>query len=303
MKTYDAIVVGGGVAGMSAAIYLKRANLKVLLIEKSALGGQVNLTHEIENYPGFKSIAGPDLATNIFVQMNNLGVEIAIEEIKKINQLDDVVEVIGENKYHAKKVIIATGRKPRRLNLPHENELAGRGVSWCAICDGPLYKNKTVLIIGGGKSAVEEGLYLATIAKKVYLINRTENFKADNSELENLKSKSNVEILVNTEIKEFITENNNLKGVKVINHNDRLVKQLDVDGVFVFIGYSPSQQLLEDPVYDDIGYLVVDGDMRTKLKNLYGCGDAIKKNVYQITTAVGEGAIAATSLINDLALK
>lgn len=303
MKIYDAIVIGGGVAGMTAAIYLKRANLNVLLIEKNSPGGQINFTNEIENYPGFTKISGPELAASIFMQLNELGVELAIDEVEKIIETSDYIEIKAKNNYYAKKIILATGRKPRKLNLTNEDRLSGNGISWCAICDGPLYKNKSVLVVGGGNSAIEEGMYLSTLAKQVTVINRTEKFRAEEMLLEKLKSKQNVSILTNTELVELVTNDNNLKAVKLINNQDSSTKVLSIDGIFVFIGYVPSEQLIAAEIYDDQGYLVVNNKMQTKLSSVYGCGDAIKKDVYQVTTAVGEGAIAATSLINDLTQK
>jgi len=303
MKKYDAIIIGSGVAGMTAAIYLKRANLNVLVIEKNSPGGLVNSTNEIANYPGFTNIGGPELASNIFMQMHALGVELVMEEVINVNKDKDkdIIVKTNANEYIAKGLIIATGREPRRLDLPNEEKLAGHGISWCAICDGPLYKDKDVLVIGGGNSAIEEGIYLATLAKQVYVINRTENFRAEATLLDKIKTLPNVNIRINSEVAEYMLEDNNLRGVKIVNNQDRSSEELLVDGIFMFIGYEPSKDILKDlNITDQVGYIAVDSDMRTDIAGIYACGDAIKKHVYQIATAVGEAAIAATSLINDL---
>jgi len=303
MQKYDAIVIGSGVAGMTAAIYLKRANLRVLLIEKNAPGGQINVTDEICNYPGFSNIKGPELASNFYHQVSELKIDMVIEEVLAIEENGNgKVVITNDNKYQTTKIIIATGRKPRSLGLFNEERLTGRGISWCAICDGPLYKDKTVAVIGGGNSAVEEGIYLSTLAKKVYVIHRSENLRADRSAIDILKDKKNVEFKLGYEVQKYIVdEKHKLIGIEVINSSTKNIENIELDGIFMFIGYQPIGNMFNNlGVVDENGYIIVDMNMRTKNKGIYACGDAIEKGVYQIATAVGEGAVAATSLINDL---
>lgn len=306
MQKYDVIVIGSGVGGMTAAIYLKRANLKVLLIEKNAPGGQINVTDEICNYPGFTNIKGPELASNFYRQVMELNIDMVIEEVVAIKEnCQQKIVITKENEYETTKVIIATGRKPRNLGLANEERLTGRGISWCAICDGPLYKGKEVSVIGGGNSAVEEGIYLSTLAKKVYLIHRTDQLRADSTAVEILKSKSNVEFKLGYEVDEYVVDNNyNLVGIKIKNNLTQIIEELPIDGIFMFIGYEPIGTIFNNlGVIDHQGYVKVDLNMRTQNPGIYACGDAIEKSVYQIATAVGEGAVAATSVINDLSVE
>lgn len=290
MKQYDCVVIGAGVAGMTAALYLKRANLDILLIEKSAPGGQINKTTEIENYPGFKTIMGPDLAQNMYEQ---------IKENNIAYQYGDVLEIIDNNTYKTiktnkgeiitKYVIIATGRVPRKLKLANEEELIGHGISYCAICDGSFFKNQKVAIVGGGNSALTGALYLSSIASKIYLINRSDTIRADKSLQEKLAAKNNVEILYNSKVTKIINKDNTLAGIEVNN------QPIDVAGLFIYIGFDPDISFMES-LNNNHGYIIVDKKMQTSINGIYACGDVCNKEVYQIATAIGEAAIAATSV-------
>lgn len=305
MKTYDVIVIGSGVAGMTAAIYLKRANLNVLIIEKTAPGGQINVTDEICNYPGFTNVKGPELAMNFYAQVANLKIDFVIEEVVEIRNNGEPKEVITNlNHYQTTRVVIATGRKPKTLGLPNEERLTGRGISYCAICDGPLYKDKIVAVVGGGNSAVDEGIYLTKLASKVFLIHRNHELKAEKMAIQKLASINNCEMILNHELTEYVLEGQTLKAIKIVNKETNQERIIDLDGIFMFIGYEPTHMLIKDlKISDEQGYIKADMNMRTSAEGIYACGDAIQKDVYQIATAVGEGAVAATSVINDLSKK
>jgi len=293
---YDVIIIGAGVAGISAAIYAKRSNLNVMIIEKETPGGQVNKTATIENYPGFTKIEGPELAFKLFEQLQQLKVEYKALEVKGIIDNGDYKTIItNKDSYQTKTVIIATGRVPRKLGKENEDKLYGRGISFCSICDGNLYKDKHIAVIGGGNSAIEESLYLSSLASKLTLIHRSENLRADESLINELKNKDNVEILYNTEVEKFNETNNSLDSIEIKNTEDRNIETLKVDGVFVFIGYEPASDFIKNlGILDENGYAVVNNRMETKIPGIYACGDIIEKDVYQIVTAESEGAVAAT---------
>lgn len=293
---YDVIIIGAGCAGISAAIYAKRSNLNVMIIEKESPGGQINKTATIENYPGFNKIEGPELAFKLFEQLQQLKVNYKALEVKEIIDNGEYKTVVtNKTSYQTKTVIIATGRVPKKLGLENEDKLYGRGISFCSICDGNLYKDKHIAVVGGGNSAVEESLYLSSIASKLTLIHRNENFRADESLINELKKKDNVEILYNTEVEKFNENNNILDSIVLKNTQDRTNHILKVDGVFVFIGYEPASDFIKNlDILDENGYVIVNNKMETKIPGIYACGDIIKKDVYQIVTAESEGAIAST---------
>lgn len=293
---YDVIIIGAGCAGISAAIYSKRSNLNVMIIEKESPGGQINKTAIIENYPGFTKIEGPELAFNLFEQLQQLKVDYKALEVKEIIDNGNYKTVVtNKDSYQTKTVIIATGRVPRKLGKQNEDKLYGKGISFCSICDGNLYKDKHIAVVGGGNSAIEESLYLSSLAAKLTLIHRNENFRADESLINELKKKDNVEILYNTEVEKFNEKNNVLDSIEIKNTEDRIIETIKVDGVFVFIGYEPASEFIKNlDILDENGYVVVNNKMETKIPGIYACGDIIKKDVYQIVTAESEGAIAAT---------
>lgn len=294
-KIYDCIVIGSGVSGMTASIYLKRAALDILLLEKSMPGGQITQTGMIENYPGFIG-DGSTLALTMYDQVKENEVNHKFANVLKIQKTDKAFKIMtSSEEYETKKIILATGRTPNHLNLENEEQLIGRGVSYCAICDGPLYKNKTVAVVGSGNSALEEGIYLSSICKKVIFINRSEKFKGSKVYIEKLKTLNNIEILYNTSIVELLEENNQLAKVKLSNTN-----YLEIDGLFVYIGFTPDTKYLEETdVKTENQYVLTDENGKTNVEGIYACGDVIKKNFYQISTAVGEGAKTALQVIRD----
>ena len=295
MVIYDTVVIGSGVAGMTAAIYLKRANLNILLLEKSAPGGQINRTASITNYPGIKEIDGPSLSLNMLEQLKSLDIETKYGNV--LNITDGEIKTVKTDleEIKTKTVLITTGRNPKELGLEGEKQLTGRGVSWCAICDGPLYKDKIVAVVGGGNSAFEEALYLSTIVKKLYLIHRRDTFRADNILVEKLKEKDNVEFILNSTITKLNEKDNHLESIEINN------KEIKVDGLFIYIGFKPETDIFNNLNLElDDGYILVDKNMKTNIKGIYAAGDVIKKDYYQISTAVGEAATAALTIKRDL---
>ena len=296
---YDVIVVGSGPAGITSAIYLKRANINVCIIEKSAPGGQLNKSSTIENYPGFEKITGPELAYNFYEQILKLDIPFINEEVIKIEDKTSY-KIVETNKktYTCKGIILALGRKPRSFDNKNVSLLEGKGVSYCSLCDGPLFKNQDVSIIGGGNSALEESLYLSDICKSVTIINRRDVLRGDKMLVDKVLKKDNINILYNSEVVEFNKKDDFLESL-LINTNGKLNK-LDVKACFIFIGYVPATDFLSNlDILDEKGYIKTDKNLKTDIPFIYACGDTINKQVYQIVTATGEGAVSAISFIND----
>ena len=288
---FDCIIIGAGISGCTAAIYLKRAGLNILMLEKKAIGGQIINTSEIENYPTITSTDGFTFSENLKKQIENLNIEIKYEEVLDIKN-NTIKEVITKNNiYLTKNIIIATGRIPRKLELDNENTLLGKGISYCATCDGFFYKNKDVAILGGGNSALEAAIYLSKICNSITIINRSEKLRADCELINEVKNLKNIQIIYNEQIKELKENNEYLDGIVL---NNRTLK---VDGLFVYIGLIPTLPFIKNVNLNlDNGYIVVDDKMKTNIDGIYACGDIIKKNLYQIITAASEGAIAASNI-------
>jgi len=292
---FDVIVIGCGIAGMTAAIYLKRANLNVCIIEKNAPGGQLNMISDVSNYPGFTSIDGPSLAFNIYNQIKELNISYKYGDVLEIiNDTDKKIVKTSNEELTCKGIIIATGRKPRELGLSNEKKLLGRGISYCSICDGTLYKDKEVCVVGGGNSALEGAIYLSDICKKVTLIHRKNELKGEQYLIDKLNSKSNIEILFNEEIKELIEQDDKLSAIKL-----KTGKTIQTEALFIYIGNIPVSIKCDNLKLEN-DYILVDSNMKTNINRIYACGDIINKDVYQLSTAVGEGSIAAMSLIKTL---
>ena len=291
---YDVIIIGLGASGVSASIYAKRSGLNVCVINYGIPGGIISTSSIVENYPGFKSISGSDFAFNLFEQFNNLDVPLFNEEV--INIIDgDIKEVKTKNNiYKAKKLIICSGRKPRRLDVANEDKFLGRGISYCATCDGNLYKDKTVCVVGGGNSALESALYLSNLCKKVYILVRKDKFIGNKSLIDEVNEKENICIKFMTNIIS-VEGNDVVTGVKTNNG------EIKLDGIFINIGYEPSINIVKDlNIKLDKNYIVVDEHMETNIKGIYAAGDIIKKDLYQLVTAVSEGAIAATNVYKSI---
>lgn len=292
--SFNTIVIGAGIAGMTASIYLKRSGIDVLLIEKNVPGGQITRASSVENYPGFMKIEGATLAMNVFEQVQNLGIDIEFADVKKIELNGDKKLIKTENEeYICDNIVIATGRKPKELSLPLEKELTGHGISYCALCDGMFFKDKDVAVVGGGNSAISEALYLSNICHKVYLIHRKDEYRASINLTDKLKCKKNIELIVNSNVTRLNEENDCLKSI-IINND----KEIMVSCLFIYIGGSPDISFMDNlNIKTKDGYIITDNNMETNIKGIYACGDVLYKNIYQLTTAVGEATVAASSII------
>ena len=295
----DVLIVGAGPAGLSAAIYLIRSGYEVTIFEKGFPGGKVNLTAEVENYPGIEKISGPDLAFKIYEHALNLGAKITSKEVKKIIKDKDIFKVFTENDtYMFKAVIIATGTIENKLEVENSMKFENHGISYCAVCDGRFYKDKEVAVIGGGNAALEEALYLEKICSKVHLIHRRNEFRADQIVVDLVK-KSSIDIIYDTIVTK-VEGDNLVTGVDLLNVKTQSTSTLKVSGIFPYIGARPNTQFLDSDLLDEKGYLLVNERMETKLVGLYGCGDVIKKDLRQVVTATSDGAIAAINVANYL---
>ena len=288
---YDVIIIGAGPAGLTSAIYLKRANKKVLVLESKSYGGQIINAKDIENYPGYLHISGYDLADAMYKQALELGVEIKLQEVIEIKPTKVKKVITKEKEYLTKSIIIATGCENRKLNLLHEDKLVGRGVSYCAICDGNFYKNKTVAVVGGGNSAIDDAMYLSDISRKVYLIHRRDLFRADNMTVELLKKKENVEFVLNSNIVKLNGENK-LESVEIV--NDKGTITLNIDGLFVAIGQVPNTKIFKNIIDLNNDY-VKSRNTLTNRKGIFVAGDVREKEIRQLVTATCDGAMAAVA--------
>lgn len=286
MEEHKVVILGSGIAGMTAGIYLKRGGLDVLVVEDNIPGGVLNEIPSIENYPGYEEISGPDLAMNIYNQLTKLGVKILN---KKITSIDLNNKIINNNiKYEY--LVIATGRKSRMLSLEHEKELLGKGISTCALCDGFFYKDKKVAVVGGGSSSITEALYLSKICKEVIIIHRRDKLTADKYLIDKVNSTKNIKVLYNSNITKYNQNNNKLTSV-TINNKDNL----EVEGVFLAIGSTPNSEIFN--VNKDNNYIIVDSNYMTNIDKVYAIGDVIKKDYYQLSTAASDAVVAASNII------
>ena len=293
----DVIIIGAGPAGLTAAIYLLRANKKVLVLEAKAYGGAIINTSCIENYPACPNISGYDFATNLYQQVKDLNGEIKFEKVIEINNAKEKEVITSKGKYLAKAVIIATGTTNRTLGIG-EDKYIGKGVSYCATCDGNFYKGKTVSVVGGGNTAIEDALYLSDIAKKVYLIHRRDEFRAFSKEIELLKKKDNVCFILNSNITK-LNGKDNLESI-VVTDNQGKNKNIVTDGLFIAIGQNPENNLFKNIIkLDDNGYVKSNSTL-TNIKGIFVAGDIRSKNIRQLVTATSDGAIAAMEAINYL---
>ena len=289
---YDVIVCGGGPAGMTAAIYAARSGAKVLIIEKLLFGGQMNNTSEVENYPGFSKVQGFEIGMAMEKQMKELGVESVNTNIVSLDCDKKAVKCTNAS-YEGKAIIIATGSVPRRSGAMGEEKFAGRGVSYCAVCDGGFYKDKTVCVIGGGNTALEDAEYLSNVASKVYLVHRRNEFRGQLILQNQVKSKANIEILtpyVPVEIK----GENSVSSIILENKENGEHKEISVDGVFVCVGSQPISDFIMGNLEKENGYIVAGEDTKTNIEGIYAAGDIRTKALRQIATAVSDGAYAGT---------
>lgn len=291
----DIIIVGAGTAGLTAAIYGVRAGKSVLVFEAGAYGGQIINTPDIENYPGIAHISGFDFATGLYQQATDLGAEVKFEQVVSIQNDGDhkKVQTSAGNTYECRAVILATGAKNRPLNLDREKELIGKGVSYCATCDGMFFKKKDVAVNGGGNTALEDAAYLADICNKVYLIHRREQFRGDEADVEKLRKKGNVEFVLNSTVTKLLGDQK-LDGVEVTDKITKERRVIPVSALFVAIGQMPDNGAFSNLVdLDAKGYIEAGENCRTKDDGIFTAGDCRTKNVRQLTTAAADGAVAA----------
>ena len=294
---YDIIIIGAGPAGLTAALYARRAGKKVLVLEAKNYGGQIVNANLVENYPGIPQISGFDFATNLYNQVKKLNTEIKFETVTRIQE--DKTVITNNNNYKAKAIILATGAENRKLNINKETEYIGKGVSYCATCDGNFYKNKIVAVVGGGNTALEDAIYLSNIAQKVYLIHRRDSFRGEATYLNEIKKKKNIEIILNSNIIELQGEDK-LQSI-IIKDNQDNTKTIDLNGLFIAVGQSPKNEIFANLIeLDKAGYIISGDGVHTNIKGIYVAGDTRVKQLRQLTTAVSDGAIAATIAIKEM---
>lgn len=286
----DIIIIGAGPAGMTSAIYAKRAGYNPLVFEKNTYGGQIINSSEVANYPGIKKIDGYTFATKIYEQLKELEIEVKHEEVINIKKNDKTIKVItNKNEYECKSVIIATGLTKRKLNIENEEKLIGKGISYCATCDGAFFKENDVAVVGGGNTALEDAIFLSNYCKHVYLINRTENFKAEKSLLDSFKQKNNTEIITSANIKKLVGKEK-LEKIELDNG-----KILNISGLFIAIGQIPNCNF--DIVEKENGFIKSNEECTTNIPGIFVAGDIRNKSVRQIVTSVSDGAVAAINAV------
>lgn len=294
---YDIIIVGAGPAGLTAALFALRANKKILVLEAKTYGGKIVNAHKIENYPAINEISGFDFATSLYNQVKRFGCEIKYETVLKINEDKTVITNKGE--YQSKSVILATGSFNRRLNIENEERFVGKGVSYCASCDGNFYKGKKVAVVGSGNSALGDALYLSKIAKEVIIINRSDMFKSIDNYKNNLEENSNITVLFNTAIIK-INGSEKLESI-VVSDKDGKTDTIELDAIFIAVGQEPKNEIFANVVdIDEKGYIITGDGVHTKTPGIYAAGDTRVKELRQLTTAVSDGSLAATIAIKEL---
>lgn len=292
---YDIIIIGMGISGITAGIYAKRSNKKILLIDKGTVGGLLNNIDKVSNYPGLINIEGPEFAAILESQIKELNIPFTFEEVKSLDLDGKVKKVITDkNIYEAKKVILAMGRKPKFLGLDNEKDLLGKGLSTCAMCDAFFYKDKDIAVVGTGNSALEESLYLSNIVNRIYLINRRDGFRGEASLVEQVKNNSKIEIIYNSNIKKVNTKDEKISSITLDNGTS-----IAVTGVFIYVGYKPATEFVPNIILDDEGYVKVNEKLETKINGVYATGDVIKKDTYQLITAASDGARVITNMKQD----
>ncbi len=311
-KIYDVIIAGAGPGGMTAAVYTSRANLSTLMLERGVPGGQMANTEEVENYPGFETILGPDLSTKMFEHAKKFGAEYAYGDIKEIIDGKEYKTVVaGSKQYKARAVIISTGAEYKKIGVPGENELGGRGVSYCAVCDGAFFKNRELFVIGGGDSAVEEGVYLTRFASKVTIVHRRDELRAQAILQQRAFDNEKIDFEWSHTLKSINEKDGKVGSVTLVSTKDGAEKTLPADGVFIYIGMVPLTKPFENlGITNENGYIVTNEKMETKVPGIFAAGDVREKTLRQIVTATGDGSIAAQSaqhyieeLIEELKVK
>ena len=291
---YDTMIIGAGPAGMTAALYAARSNLKVALLERGIYGGQMNNTAEIENYPGYARISGPELAEKMFEPLENLGVEHLFGQVEKIEDHGDYKKIITEDEvFETKTVILASGANHRHLGVPGEEEYNSRGVSYCAVCDGAFFRDEDLLVVGGGDSAVEEAIFLTRFAKSVTIVHRRDQLRAQQLLQERAFANEKISFIWDSVVKEIKGDDRRVTSVVFENVKTGQSSESDFGGVFVYVGLDPVSDFAKDlGICDEAGWIVTDQHMKTAIDGIYAIGDVRQKDLRQITTAVGDGAVA-----------
>ncbi|STX20135.1 thioredoxin-disulfide reductase [Levilactobacillus brevis] len=302
MKSYDVIVIGAGPGGMTGALYASRANLSVLMLDRGIYGGQMNNTAAIENYPGFKSVLGPDLAKDMYEGSTQFGAEYAYGSVTAIEDHGDhKIVKTDDGDYETKAVIVATGSEYKKLGVPGEDKFGGRGVSYCAVCDGAFFKNREVVVIGGGDSAVEEGLYLAGLASRVTIIHRRDQLRAQKILQDRAFANDKIEFVWNTNVTEILGDDMKVTGVATKNNQTGETGEIAASGVFIYVGTLPMTDAFTDlGITDDAGWIKTNDHMATAVPGIFAIGDVRQKDLRQITTAVGDGGIAGQAVFSYL---
>ena len=294
-KIYDVIIIGAGPAGMTAAVYASRGNLSTLMIERGIPGGQMANTEEVENFPGFEMILGPDLSTKMFEHAKKFGAEYAYGDVSEIidGEQYKTVKVSGKE-YKAIAVIISSGAEYKKMGIPGEQELGGRGVSYCAVCDGAFFKGKNLVVVGGGDSAVEEGVFLTKFADKVTIVHRRDELRAQKILQDRAFANDKIDFIWNTTLKEINGKDGKVASVTLSSTVDGTEKEFEADGVFVYVGMLPLTKPFGNlGILNDNGYVVTNSEMETSVPGIFAAGDVREKTLRQIVTATGDGSIAA----------
>ncbi|WP_079506841.1 thioredoxin-disulfide reductase [Mesobacillus jeotgali] len=294
-KIYDVIIIGAGPAGMTAAVYTSRANLSTLMLERGVPGGQMANTEEVENYPGFDHILGPELSTKMFDHAKKFGAEYAYGDVKEVIDGKEYKTIKAGNKeYKARSIIISAGAEYKKLGVPGEQELGGRGVSYCAVCDGAFFKNKELVVVGGGDSAVEEGVYLTRFASKVTIVHRREELRAQKILQDRAFANDKIDFIWNHTVKQINDKDGKVGSVTLISTKDGAEQEFSADGVFIYIGMVPLTKPFESlGITNSNGYIETNERMETKVPGIFAAGDIREKTLRQIVTATGDGSIAA----------
>lgn len=296
-KIYDVIIIGAGPAGMTAAVYTSRANLSTLMLERGVPGGQMVNTGEVENYPGYDHILGPELATKMFEHAKKFGAEYAYGDVKEVIDGEEYKTVVTSNQqYKARAIIIATGAEYKKLGIPGEKELGGRGVSYCAVCDGAFFKGKELVVVGGGDSAVEEGVYLTRFASKVTIVHRRDQLRAQKILQQRAFANEKIDFIWNHTVKQINEKDGRVGSVTLVHTQTGEEREFPCDGVFIYIGMVPlTKPFASLGITNENGYIETNELMETKVPGIFAAGDVREKSLRQIVTATGDGSVAAQS--------